>query len=52
MDGEENMIKGTVEKQLLRCLENIRTILEASNSGISQVVKATIFITNIAIGRK
>ena len=47
VDLEGNMIKGTVEEQLLRCLENIRTILEASNSGISQVVKATLFITDI-----
>ncbi len=47
MDSEGNMLKGTVEEQMLQCLKNIDIILQASGSSISRVVKATVFITDI-----
>lgn len=48
LDREGNMLKGTVEEQMLQCLKNIDLILQASGSSISRVVKATVFITDIA----
>ncbi|MBL7851817.1 MAG: RidA family protein [Cyclobacteriaceae bacterium] len=48
MDSAGNMVKGTVEEQMLQCLKNIDVILQASGSSISRVVKATVFITDIA----
>jgi 2-iminobutanoate/2-iminopropanoate deaminase len=48
MDSAGNMVKGTVEEQMLQCLKNIEVILQASGSRISRVVKATVFITDIA----
>jgi 2-iminobutanoate/2-iminopropanoate deaminase len=48
LDSEGNMLKGTVEDQMLQCLKNIDLILQASGSSISRVVKATVFITDIA----
>ena len=48
LDSEGNMLKGTVEEQMLQCLKNIDVILQASGSSISRVVKATVFITDIA----
>jgi 2-iminobutanoate/2-iminopropanoate deaminase len=48
LDSEGNMLKGTVEEQMLQCLKNIDLILQASGSSISRVVKATVFITDIA----
>lgn len=47
LDSEGNMMKGTVEEQMLQCLKNIDLILQASGSSISRVVKATVFITDI-----
>lgn len=47
LDNEGNMLKGTVEEQMLQCLKNIDLILQASGSSISRVVKATVFITDI-----
>lgn len=41
------MLQGTVEEQMLQCLKNIDTILQAAGSSISLVVKATVFITDI-----
>ncbi|MBL7847909.1 MAG: RidA family protein [Cyclobacteriaceae bacterium] len=48
MDSEGNVLKGTVEEQMLQCLRNIDLILQASGSSISRVVKATVFITDIS----
>lgn len=47
LDSEGKMLQGTVEEQMLQCLKNIDTILQASGSSISLVVKATVFITDI-----
>ena len=47
LDAEGKMLQGTVEAQMLQCLQNIDIILQASGSSIAQVVKATVFITDI-----
>ncbi|KKM78851.1 hypothetical protein LCGC14_1355850 [marine sediment metagenome] len=36
-----------IEAQTRRCLENIKQVLEAAGSSLSDVVKTTIFITDI-----
>ncbi len=48
LDGEGKVVGTTVEEQMLQCLKNIDTILKASGSSIPQVVKASVFITDIA----
>lgn len=48
VDAEGNKVIGTVEVQMKKCLENIQTILQASGSDIPLVVKATVFVTDIA----
>lgn len=47
-DSSGNVVGSTVEEQMLQCLKNIDTILKASGSSIPQVVKANVFITDIA----
>ena len=42
-DGKE--VKG-IEAQTKQCLENIKQILEAAGSSLSDVVKVSVFITN------
>jgi 2-iminobutanoate/2-iminopropanoate deaminase len=42
------MVPGGVEEQTRRILDNIRTVLEASGSGLDRVVKATCFLADIA----
>jgi len=41
------LVKGTIEEQTTRCLENLRAILEASQSDFSRVVKTTVFLKNM-----
>ena len=36
-----------IEAQTRRCLENIKQVLEAAGSSLSDVVKTTVFITDI-----
>jgi len=48
LDNAGNVVGSTVEDQMLQCLKNIDTILKASGSSIPQVVKANVFITDIA----
>ena len=40
-------ISGDVEKQVIRVLENIKSIMGDNGSSLNHVVKATIFISNI-----
>lgn len=47
--GSDGKVVGSgVEEQMLQCLRNIDTILKEAGSGIQHVVKATVFITDIA----
>ena len=42
------MVAGGIPEQTARVLENIRAILEAAGSGMQQVVKTTVFLTDMA----
>lgn len=48
MDKDGKPVGTTVDEQMLQCLRNVDDILKASGSGIPQVVKATVFISEIA----
>jgi 2-iminobutanoate/2-iminopropanoate deaminase len=38
----------TIEEQTRRVLDNLKAVLEAAGSGMSKVVKTTVFITDMA----
>ena len=42
------MIKGDIEAQTRKVLDNLRTVLEASGSDLDKVVKTTVFCANSA----
>ena len=42
------MVEGGVEAQTLQTLQNLSAILEAAGSSVSQVVKTTVFLQDIA----
>lgn len=42
------LIKGDIQKQTKQCLENIKAILEEANATLEDVVKVTIFLTDIS----
>ena len=42
------MVAGGIPEQTARALENIRAILEAAGSSMQQVVKTTVFLTDMA----
>lgn len=41
------MIDGGIEEQTVRVIENLKAILEAAGMGFNNVVKTTVFITNM-----
>ncbi len=41
------LVEGGIEAQVRRTIQNVEAILHASNSGLSHVLKATIYITDI-----
>ena len=43
-----NLVEGGIKEQTRRVLENLKAVLEASGSSMSQVVKATVFLKNMA----
>ena len=43
-----NMIEGGIAAQTKRVLENLKGVLEASGSSLDKVVKATVFLKNMA----
>ena len=45
VDKENREVKG-IEAQTGQCLENIKQVLEAAGSSLSDVVKTTIFLAN------
>jgi 2-iminobutanoate/2-iminopropanoate deaminase len=42
------MVAGGIAEQTARALENIRAILDGAGSGMGQVVKTTVFLTDMA----
>ena len=47
LDREGNPVDGDIRVQARRCLENIRAILEAAGAGMSDLVKVTIYVTDL-----
>jgi 2-iminobutanoate/2-iminopropanoate deaminase len=45
LDGK--LVEGTIEEQMHQVMKNLRAILEASNLSFKDVVKVTLYITNI-----
>ena len=46
--GTGLMIEGGVEAEARQCLENVRAVLEAAGSSMGRVVKAMVFLTDMA----
>jgi 2-iminobutanoate/2-iminopropanoate deaminase len=44
----ENFVQGGITEQTRQVLENLKSVLEAAGSSMNQVVKATVFLTNMA----
>jgi len=42
-----DVITGNVEKQIRQCVKNVRTVLEAANLTLDDVVKITVYLKNI-----
>ncbi len=43
-----NLVEGGINEQTRQVLENLRAVLAAAGSSLDQVVKATVFLKNIA----
>jgi 2-iminobutanoate/2-iminopropanoate deaminase len=43
-----NLVEGGIEVQTCRVLENLKAVLEAAGSSMDGVVKATVFLKNMA----
>jgi 2-iminobutanoate/2-iminopropanoate deaminase len=41
------MIEGDIQAQARQCLDNIKAILEASGAGMEDLVKVTVFVTDM-----
>ena len=46
-DPVTGKIAGTVEQQTEQCLKNVQTILEAAGSGLQQVLRCGVFLTDM-----
>ena len=46
VDAQGNPIEG-IEAQSKQCLENIKQVLQKADASLSDVVKATVFLTNV-----
>ncbi|MDX2163489.1 MAG: RidA family protein [bacterium] len=46
--GTKDIVDGDISAQTARVLDNIRAILEAAGSDMAKVVKATVFLTDLA----
>lgn len=43
-----NLIEGEIKEQTRQVLENLKAVLEAAGSSMNKVIKATVFLKNIA----
>jgi 2-iminobutanoate/2-iminopropanoate deaminase len=43
-----DLVKGTIEEETRRVMENVRAVLAAGGAGFEQVVKTTIFLTDLS----
>ena len=42
------LVRGTVEDEVARVLENLKAILEEAGSSLEQVVRTTVYLTDLA----
>ncbi|GAB0096158.1 UK114 [Sergentomyia squamirostris] len=47
MDNEGKLVPGGIVPETAQALKNLRTVLEAANSGIEKVLKVTVFLGDI-----
>ncbi|MDH7568727.1 MAG: Rid family detoxifying hydrolase [Armatimonadota bacterium] len=47
LPGTSDIVPGGVAAQTRQALENMRAVLEAAGSSLSQVVKTTVFLTDV-----
>jgi reactive intermediate/imine deaminase len=48
VDGDGKVVgKGDVKKQAIHVLENIKTILQANNATLTDILKLTVFVTDM-----
>lgn len=47
LDREGNLVEGDIRAQARQCLENIRAILEAAGAGLEDLVKVTVYVTDL-----
>ena len=43
-----NLVSGGIEEQTYQVMENLKAVLEAAGTSLDRVVKATVFLKNIA----
>jgi 2-iminobutanoate/2-iminopropanoate deaminase len=43
-----NFVEGGIEEQTRQVLENLKAVLEAAGSSLDQVIKATVYLKNMA----
>ncbi|AOV06314.1 RidA family protein [Sporosarcina ureilytica] len=47
LTADGSLVEGTVEEQTEQVFANLKAVLEEANSSLDNVVKATVFITNM-----
>jgi len=47
LDRNGNLIEGDIQARARRCLENIKAILEEAGAGMEDLVKVTVFVTDM-----
>jgi len=45
--GTGTLVKGTLQEEVTRVLENLKAVLEAAGSGLDRVVRTTVFLTDM-----
>ena len=48
LNAQGTLVEGTVEEKLSQVMSNIKAILEAAGAGLEDIVKLTIYVTDIA----
>ena len=46
--GTGELVRGTIEEETARVMENLRAVLQAGGAGFAAVVKTTIYLTDLA----
>ncbi|MCR4404825.1 MAG: RidA family protein [Candidatus Acetothermia bacterium] len=47
LDRDGNLVEGDIRAQARQCLENIKAILEAAGAGMDDLVKVTVYVTDM-----